>query len=307
MLYYRKWSINELFLRVTIVLVHDPIENYLNNFLNMNLDAILAKIQDFIALYALDVIGAVLTLIIGFWLISRLVRVVDKGMEKRNIEISLRSFLSSVVGIGLKILLLLSVASMFGVEVTSFVAIFSAMAFAIGLALQGNLANFASGVLILVFKFYKVGDFIKTQGHAGTVREIQIFHTVLQAVDNRLIIIPNGGVTSNPIENFTVMGVRRHDITIGIGYDDDIDKAKAAIEKVIKETPKVDLEAGYDIFVNSLGDNSVNFAVRFMAKNDDFWPAYRYFMEHIKKEFDNQNIGIPYPQMDVHLHREEAV
>lgn len=273
----------------------------------MNLDSILERIQEFIALYALDVVGAILTLLIGFWLISRLVKIVDKGMEKRNIEISLRSFLASVVGIGLKVLLLLSVASMFGIEVTSFVAIFSALAFAIGLALQGNLANFASGVLILVFKFYKVGDFIKTQGHAGTVREIQIFHTVLQALDNRLIIIPNGGVTSNPIENFTVLGMRRHDISVGIGYDDDIDQAKAAIDKIVNQTPNVDLEAGYDIFVNELGDSSVNFAVRFMAKNDDFWPAYRYFMEHIKKEFDKQGIGIPFPQMDVHLHQETEV
>lgn len=272
----------------------------------MNLDLILERIQEFIALYALDVIGAILTLIIGFWIISRLVKVIEKGMEKRHIEVSLRSFLGSVVGIGLKVLLLLSVASMFGIEVTSFVAIFSALAFAIGLALQGNLANFASGVLILIFKFYKVGDFIKTQGHAGTVKEVQIFHTVLQALDNRLIIIPNGGITSNPIENFTVLGMRRHDITVGIGYDDDIDKAKAAIDKIVQETPNVDLEAGYDIFVNELGDSSVNFAVRFMAKNEDFWPAYRYFMEHIKKEFDAQSIGIPFPQMDVHLHKEEA-
>lgn len=273
----------------------------------MNLDSIIERIQEFIALYALDVVGAILTLLIGFWLISRLVKIVDKGMEKRNIEISLRSFLASAVGIGLKVLLLLSVASMFGIEVTSFVAIFSALAFAVGLALQGNLANFASGVLILVFKFYKVGDFIKTQGHAGTVREIQIFHTVLQALDNRLIIIPNGGVTSNPIENFTVLGMRRHDISVGIGYDDDIDQAKAAIDKIVNQTPNVDLEAGYDIFVNELGDSSVNFAVRFMAKNDDFWPAYRYFMEHIKKEFDKQGIGIPFPQMDVHLHQETEV
>lgn len=271
----------------------------------MNFEKILESIQQFIALYALDVLGAIATLIIGFWVIGWLTRQIGKTLEKRHIEISLRSFLTSVVGIGLKVLLLLSVASMFGIEVTSFVAIFSALAFAIGLALQGNLANFASGVLILVFKFYKVGDFIKAQGHAGTVREIQIFHTVLQALDNRLIIIPNGSITTDPIENFTALGSRRHDLTIGIGYDDDIDKAKAAIEKVLKETPNVDLEAGYDIFLNELADSSVNFAVRFMAKNEDFWPAYRYFMEHIKKEFDQQNIGIPYPQMDVHLHREE--
>lgn len=267
----------------------------------MDLDEILKRIQEFIALYALKAVGAILTLVIGFWLISRIVRLLHKGLEKRNIDVSLRPFLSSLVGIGLKVLLLLSVASMFGVEVTSFVAIFSAMAFAIGLALQGNLANFASGIVILIFKFYKVGDFIKTQGHGGTVKEIQIFHTVLQAVDNRLIIIPNGAITSGPIENFTATGTRRHDITLGVSYDADIDLAKQTIASVLKETPNVDHEAGYDIFVNTLADSSVNFAVRFFAKNEDFWPTYKYFMEHIKKSFDQVGVGIPYPQLDVHL------
>jgi len=272
----------------------------------MDFDAILTQIQEFIASYAMYVIGAILTLVIGFWLIGRLVKIVKRGMEKRDIDESLRPFIASVIGVGLKVLLLLSVASMFGIEVTSFVAIFSALAFAVGLALQGNLANFASGVLILIFKFYKVGDFIQSQGHAGTVKEIQIFHTVLQALDNRLVIIPNGAVTGGPIENFTAMGTRRHDISLGISYDADIDLAKSTIESVLKETPNVDLEAGYDIFVNELADNSVNIAVRFFASNDDFWPAYRYFMEHIKKNFDQQGIGIPYPQMDLHMKQESA-
>lgn len=267
----------------------------------MNLEEILKRVQEFIALYALDVLGAIVTLIVGFWLIARMVKILNKGLERRHIDVSLRPFLSSLVGIGLKVLLLLSVASMFGIEVTSFVAIFSAMAFAVGLALQGNLANFASGIIILIFKFYKVGDFIQTQGHSGTVHEIQIFHTVLQALDNRLIIIPNGAITSGPIENFTATGTRRHDIILGISYDADIDLAKSTIETILKETPNVELDAGYDIFVNSLADSSVNLSVRFFAKNDDFWPAYRYFMEHIKKAFDRQGIGIPYPQMDVHI------
>jgi small conductance mechanosensitive channel len=271
----------------------------------MDLNAIWEQIQVFIATYAMDVVGAILTLIIGFAVIGWITRVARKTMESRDIEISLRRFLASIVNIGLKILLLLSVAGMFGIQVTSFIAIFSAMAFAVGLALQGNLANFASGVLILIFKFYKVGDFINAAGHLGVVKEIQIFHTVLQALDNRLIIIPNGEITSNAIENYTIQGERRHDITVGIGYDDDIDKAKAAIEKVLKDTPNVLLDQGYDIFVNELADSSVNFQVRFLCKNDDFWPAYRYFMEHIKKEFDAQGIGIPYPQMDVHLMQEK--
>ena len=270
----------------------------------MDLNSILSEIEGFIATYAMDVIGAILTLIIGFIVIGWITRMAKRAMEARGIEISLRAFLGSIVSIGLKVLLLLSVAGMFGMEVTSFIAIFSALAFAVGLALQGNLANFASGVLILIFKFYKVGDFIEAAGHAGVVKEIQIFHTVLQSLDNSLIIIPNGSVTGGPIQNYTAQGFRRHDLTVGIGYDDDIDKAKQIIEEVVKSTPKVDLEQGYDIFVKELADSSVNFAVRFVAANDDFWPTYKYFFEQIKKEFDANDIGIPYPQMDVHVNQQ---
>ena len=146
-----------------------------------------------------------------------------------------------------------------------------------------------------------MGDFIEAQGHAGTVKEIQIFHTVLQLLDNSLVIIPNGQVTSGPIRNYTSEGFRRHDATVGIGYDDDIDKAKSVIEEVLKATPNVELDMGYDIFVKELADSSVNFSVRFVASNENFWPAYRHFIEQIKKEFDKNDIGIPYPQMDVHL------
>lgn len=272
--------------------------------MDIKLDKIFEQIQLFLGTYALDVIGAILTLIIGFWIIGRISRIARNAMERQGIEQSLRGFLGSIVSIGLKVLLLLSVASMFGIEVTSFVAIFSALAFAIGLALQGNLANFASGVLILIFKFYKVGDFIEANGHAGTVKDIQIFHTVLVGLDNRLIIIPNGGITSNPIQNYTSEGFRRHDLTVGIGYDDDIDKAKDVIQAVVERTPNVLPDRGIDIFVKELADSSVNFAVRFMTKNEDFWPAYKFFWEAIKKELDANAINIPYPQMDVHLNKE---
>lgn len=213
------------------------------------MEDIINQLTSIVVAYAPKVVGAIITLLIGFWIIGRLTRTVGRSMEKQNIEVSLRDFLKSIFNIGLKVLLLLSVASMFGIEVTSFVAIFGALAFAIGLALQGNLANFASGVLILIFKFYKVGDFITAAGHAGTVKEIQIFHTVLQTLDNSLVIIPNGSITSGPIKNSTALGLRRHDLTVGIGYDDDIDKAKQVIEDVVKRTPNVALDQGYDIFV----------------------------------------------------------
>lgn len=269
----------------------------------MDFNAILGQVQGFLAQYALNVIGAILTLIIGFWAIGRIIRLIKLSMEKKEIDISLRQFLASLVNVGLKVLLLLSVAGMFGMQVTSFIAIFSAMAFAVGLALQGNLANFASGVIILIFKFYKVGDFIQAQGHAGTVKEIQIFHTVLQPLDNSRIIMPNGQITSGPIQNYTAEGFRRHDATVGISYNADIDKAKAVIEQVLKATPNVELDMGHDIFVKELANSSVNFSVRFFADNDNFWPAYRHFIEQIKKEFDKNGIGIPYPQMDVHLNK----
>lgn len=265
------------------------------------MENIIDQITTIIVNYAPKVVGAILTLLIGFWIIGRITRVFNRTMAKQKIDESLRDFLESIVNIGLKILLLLSVASMFGIEVTSFVAIFGALAFAVGLALQGNLANFASGVLILTFKFYKIGDFISTAGHSGTVKEIKIFHTVLQSLDNSLIIIPNGSITSGPIQNFTTLGMRRHDLTVGVGYGADLDKTKEIIEEVIKNTPNLALDQGYDVFVKELADSSVNFAVRFMAKNEHFWPAYKHFWQAVKKELDKNDINIPFPQMDVHL------
>ncbi len=267
----------------------------------MDFEQIWESIRGFVATYALQVVGAIITLIIGFWVISRITRVIQKAMKPRIDDEAIRNFLGTLISLLLKALLILSVLSMFGVEVTSFIAIFSALAFAVGLALQGNLANFASGVLILIFKFFKIGDFVEVGGHAGTVKDIHIFHTELVALDNRIIFVPNGQITSNAIQNYTIQGMRRHDLTVGIGYDDDIDKARQIIEDIVKGLPNIELEAGYDIFVKELADSSVNFAVRFMAKNDNFWPAYKVFFERIKKEFDANDIGIPFPQMDVHL------
>lgn len=267
----------------------------------MNIDNIISQLETLIVTYGTKVLGALLTLIIGFWIIGRITKAVSNLFQRKDYDPSVESFLLSIVSIGLKVLLILAVAGMFGVETTSFIAVFSALAFAVGLALQGNLANFASGILILIFKFYKVGDFIEAAGKSGTVRDIKIFHTVLQSLDNSLIIVPNGSVTSSPIQNFTALGKRRHDLTVGIGYDDDIDKAKEVIRQVAENLPQIDQEEGVDIFVKELADSSVNFAVRFSLKNEDFWVAYKLFFERIKKELDANQISIPYPQMDVHM------
>ena len=258
------------------------------------------RFTELVAAYGLKVLGAILTLIIGFWIIGRIVALLKRIMTRRDVDETIRPFIASLVSVALKVMLLLSVASMFGIETTSFIAIFSALAFAIGMALQGNLGHFASGIMILLFKPFRVGDFIVTQGYSGTVKEIQIFNTILATLDNRDIIIPNGAVTSGPIENLTSPGERKVDLTFGIGYEDDIDKARSVMENVIKNTPKVVHSKGHEIFVKELADSSVNFAVRVWVKHEDYWDVYFHLHEHIKKAFDQSGISIPFPQMDVH-------
>lgn len=261
----------------------------------------LDKITDLALQFAPKLLGAILTLIIGFWLAARVGSMVRKSMENRSIDTSVRPFIVSLVQIGLKVLVVLSAASMFGLQVTSFIAILSAATFAIGLALQGTLGHLASGVLILIFKPYRVGDFIIVQGHSGTVKEVQLFNTLLTTLDNRIIIIPNGSVTGGAIENLTVTGERKLDLTFGIGYGDDIDKARAVIRSVIAECPGVLSDKDVDILVRNLGDSSVDFAVRFWTKTPDYWPAFWYMQEHVKKAFDRDGVNIPFPQMDVHV------
>ncbi len=267
----------------------------------LNLETIGATISNLITEYGLKVIGAILTLIIGFWIIGRITNVLSRAMEKRDFDPTIRPFLTSLVSVGLKILLLLSVAQMFGVETTSFVAIFGALAFAVGLALQGNLAHFAAGILVLIFKPFRVGDFIVTQGYSGTVKEIQIFNTILTTLDSRIIIIPNGQITSGPIENLTASVERKVPMVFGISYKDDIDKARKVIQEVADACPHILHDKPVDILITELGDSSVNFAVRPWAKTEDYWDVHFYMHEHIKKAFDQNGVSIPFPQMDVHV------
>ncbi len=222
-------------------------------------------------------------------------------MDRRNIDPTIRPFFISLVSILLKVLVVLSAASMFGLQVTSFIAIISAAAFAIGLALQGTLGHLASGVLILIFKPYKVSDFIVVQGYSGTVKEIQLFNTILTTLDNRIVIIPNGTITGGALENLSANPERQIDLTFGIGYGDDIDKARAVIETVIAQCPGYIADKGHNIFVKNLGDSSVDFAVRFWTKGGDYWPAFFFMQENIKKAFDREGVNIPFPQMDVHV------
>jgi small conductance mechanosensitive channel len=266
----------------------------------MNFD--IDQITGMIISYAPRVIGAILALIIGFWIIGWVTGLLRKTLEKREIDATIRPFLVSLVNVGLKILLLLSVASMFGIETTSFVAIFGALAFAVGLALQGSLAHFASGVLLLTFKPYKVGDLVTIGGgQTGTVKAIQIFNTILVTLDNKHIIVPNSVVTSNVITNISGQGIIGVELTFGISYTDSIDKAREVILRVGKECQWILDDPAQGVVVGELGDSSVNLNTRPFCKSEHYWDTFFYMQEHVKKAFDAEGVSIPFPQMDVHL------
>ncbi len=256
--------------------------------------------------YGPKLILAVVVLFVGLWLVNRIVRLIGKGMERSNAEPTLAKFLGSLVSVGLKALLLISVASMIGIETTSFIAILGAAGLAVGLALQGTLANFAGGALILLFRPFKVGDFIEAQGVSGTVSAIHIFNTVLKTGDNKVIIVPNGSISNGIITNFSTEGTRRVDFVFGIGYGDDIGKAKAIIERLVTEDSRTLADPAHQIVVSSLGDSSVNITVRVWVNSADYWGMYFGLTEKVKITFDNEGISIPFPQRDVHVHQVNA-
>jgi len=254
--------------------------------------------------YAPQVLGAILTLVLGFWIIGWITKLLRKGLEKRGIDPTIRPFLTSLLNIGLKVLLLLSVAGMFGIETTSFIAIFSALAFAVGLALQGSLAHFASGVLLLVFKPYRVGDLVTIGGgFTGTVKEIQIFNTVLVTLDNKHIIVPNGVVTGNVMTNISGQGIIGVELTFSIAHGNNIDKAREVILRTGKECPFILDEPAQTVAVAAWEDNIIKLVTRPFCKSGDYWDAFFYMNENVRKAFDREGITIPPPQLDMLLER----
>lgn len=253
--------------------------------------------------YAPKLVLAILTLIIGFWLINKLLKVIDRLMSARSTEPTLQRFLHSLLSILLKALLLISAASMIGIETTSFIAILGAAGLAVGLALQGSLANFAGGVLILLFKPFKVGDVIEGAGVLGVVKEIQIFNTIMTTFDNKRIIVPNGELSNNVITNFSSEPTRRVDMVFGIGYGDDVLKAKEVLKELVGADERVLKDPAFEVHVKELGDSSVNFVVRAWVNASDYWPFYFGMQERVKLRFDQDGISIPFPQRDVHLYQ----
>jgi small conductance mechanosensitive channel len=243
---------------------------------------------------------ALLTLLVGWWLINVLTRKVRTLLDARNVDRALHSFISSLASIALKVLLLVSVTSMIGVETTSFIAVIGAAGLAIGLALQGSLANFAGGVLIIMFRPFRAGDWIEAQGVSGTVDSIHIFHTTLKTADNKVVIVPNGNLSNDHITNYSTEPKRRAEIKVGIDYSSDIKKAREVLLK-IAEDPRVLKDPAPVVYVVGLGDSSVDLSLRIWVATADFWPVTFEFTELVKERLDEAGIGIPFPQRVVHL------
>lgn len=256
---------------------------------------------DLSVIYLPKVVMALLTLIIGWWVIQRLSGVARSLFAKGGLELSLAKFLSSIVSIGLKIMLLFSVANIFGYNTTSFVTIFSALMIGVGMALNGSLGHLVSGVMIMIFKPFKVGDLVDLNGHTGTVESINAFNTTLKTLDNKHIIVSNSNVTNNTITNITGQGTVGVELTFGIAYNASIDKARDIILRIGKSCPWILDDPEQKVVVASLGDSSVNLASRPFCKSADYWNVFFYMQENVKKAFDAEGIGIPFPQMDVHV------
>ncbi len=256
------------------------------------------KLIDFLP----SVIGAVLMLLIGLWLIKIINGFIRRFFDKKEYDPTLENFIASLINWGLKIILFVLVITQLGVESASLVAIIGAAGLAVGLALQGSLANFAGGILILLIKPFRVGDFISAQGVDGTVKEISIFNTKLTTFGNQLAIIPNGKLSNDNIINYTEEGIRRENLTFGIGYDDNIKEAKEILLELVNEQPTVlqIVDKIPMVAVAELGDSSVNLTVRYWAKNEDFWALRWLILEEGKSRLEAAGISIPYPQRDVH-------
>lgn len=259
------------------------------------------KFADIIIIYGARVVAAIAVLIIGLWVIRRVVKAIAKRMEKAELDISLRPFLQTLISVVLKIVLFITVATMVGVQMTSFVAILGAAGLAIGLALQGSLSNFAGGILILILKPFKVGDFINDGSNAGHVREIQIFYTYITTFQNEEIIIPNGKLSNNAVKNSTYHDKRRLDMLFGISYGDNMDKAMGLLHDIVKADDRILTDPSPVIFVETLNNSSVDIKVRMWTVIENYWAVYVDMTGKVKASFDANDITIPFPQRDVHM------
>lgn len=262
----------------------------------------LDKIINFGFEYSPKLIGGIIVLLIGLWVSKLITKSVGKALAKSKLDQSLVPFFKSLTSVILKILVIITVMGMIGIQMTSFIALIGAAGLAFGLALSGTLQNFAGGVIILILKPFKVGDFIEAQGFSGTVKEISIFATMLNTGDKKLIIIPNGSLSTGSLTNFSTEPQRRVDWKFGMAYGDDVENFKKAINDFFAEDTRILKEPASFIGLSELGDSSVNFAVKAWVNSADYWGVFYDINEKVYKKFGDYKLNIPFPQMDVHLH-----
>jgi len=275
----------------------------------MDFNNIIPNLQTFAAFYGLKIVAAIVIFVVGRWVARALRNMIKRMMAKGDVDETLISFVGNLTYITLLAFVIIAALNQLGIQTTSFIAVIGAAGLAIGLALQGSLANFAAGVLMIVFRPFKAGDYIEGAGVAGTVEEIQIFATQLKTPDNKTIIVPNAKMMGDNITNYSAKDTRRVDMVIGVGYGDDLKKVREILEDILAIDDRILEDPAPTIGVLELGDNSVNFAVRPWVKKEDYWGAYFDITETVKRRFDEEGISIPYPQRDVHLYeyKEAAV
>lgn len=272
--------------------------------MDIDIEAILQKVYEYLAQYGFKVIGALIIFLIGRWLAKIISRLIETALIKSRVDKTLAKFVKNLSQIVLLVFVVMAALAPLGVETTQFAVVVGAAGLAIGLALQGSLANFASGFLMIIFRPFKVGDFIEAAGVKGTVKEIQIFNTIINTPDNIRAIIPNAQITGGNVLNYTANGTRRVDLVVGISYEDDLKKAKTIIEGVLAQDERVLQDPKPNVAVFELGDSSVNFVVRPWVKAADYWDAYFDITAKIKLALDENGISIPYPQRDIHIKNE---
>jgi small conductance mechanosensitive channel len=267
----------------------------------MNLTAIMSAISLYVATYWLKIVGSIIILFVGRWLAKIASQLASKAMLKEKIDPTLTSFVQSLSYIGLLIFVVIAALANLGVKMDQVTVVIGAAGLAVAFALQGSLSNFAAGVLLVIFKPFKVGDFVELAGKAGTVKEIEIFNTVINSPDNVKIIIPNGQVTGSNIMNYTVNGTRRIDLVIGVDYSSDLKKTRQVIEEIISQDDRILKEPAYSIAVSELGDSSIDFVVRPWVKATDYWAVKFDITEKILLSLDKNGINIPYQQIDINI------
>lgn len=251
-----------------------------------------------------DLVVALLIFYVGRLVIGFVIRALHRVMQKQDVDKTLETFICNLARAALLIVVFIAAIGALGIETTSFIAIFGAAGLAVGLALQGSLSNFASGVLIVLFRPYRVGDFIEGAGISGSVEQVQILTTVLKTGDNKQIIVPNSQIMNSIITNYSANDTRRVDMEIGVSYSDDLDKVRATLESIIAAEERVLKDPTTTIAVAALADSSVNFILRPWVKSSDYWPVLFDLTETIKKRFDAEGISFPFPQRDVHVYQE---